>query len=186
MLGKQAVGPLHLDADPVLRPRVLRRGALARVRRRPLRRLPRAPRRDARGARRATSRAQATWSQPEGGLFCWATLPDYIDTTDLLAKALRENVAFVPGAAAYVDGRGGSSMRLNFSASAAGRDPRGHPADRRRDRRAGRALRVRSPSEHQISRPSADPGRPRRRRRGGGRTSVVVPFRRTRREGRRV
>ena len=61
--------------------------------------------------------SQASWSRPEGGLFCWATLPDYIDTTDLLAKALRENVAFVPGAAAYVDGRGGSSMRLNFSAS---------------------------------------------------------------------
>jgi 2-aminoadipate transaminase len=61
--------------------------------------------------------AGATWSRPEGGLFCWATLPAYIDTTDLLAKALRENVAFVPGAAAFVDGRGGSSMRLNFSAS---------------------------------------------------------------------
>ena len=60
---------------------------------------------------------EAEWSRPEGGLFLWATLPDYIDTTDLLAKALRENVAFVPGRAAYVDGRGGSSMRLNFSAS---------------------------------------------------------------------
>jgi 2-aminoadipate transaminase len=60
---------------------------------------------------------QATWTEPEGGLFVWATLPDYIDTTDLLAKALRENVAFVPGAAAYVDGRGGSEMRLNFSGS---------------------------------------------------------------------
>ena len=60
---------------------------------------------------------QAEWTHPEGGLFVWATLPDYIDTTDLLAKALRENVAFVPGRAAYVDGRGGSSMRLNFSAS---------------------------------------------------------------------
>src|SRR5262245_48081412 len=59
----------------------------------------------------------ATWTRPEGGLFLWATLPDYIDTTDLLAKALHENVAFVPGRAAYVDGRGGSSMRLNFSAS---------------------------------------------------------------------
>ncbi len=59
----------------------------------------------------------AGWSRPAGGLFCWATLPAYIDTTDLLAKALRENVAFVPGAAAYADGRGGSSMRLNFSAS---------------------------------------------------------------------
>jgi 2-aminoadipate transaminase len=61
--------------------------------------------------------AEATWSHPDGGLFLWATLPSYIDTTDLLARALRENVAFVPGAAAFVDGRGGSSMRLNFSAS---------------------------------------------------------------------
>jgi 2-aminoadipate transaminase len=61
---------------------------------------------------------QATWTKPGGGLFVWATLPDYIDTSDLLAKALRENVAFVPGAAAYVDGRQGSnSMRLNFSGS---------------------------------------------------------------------
>ena len=60
---------------------------------------------------------EAEWSRPEGGLFCWAKLPAYLDTTDLLAKALRDNVAFVPGAAAYVDGRGGSEMRLNFSAS---------------------------------------------------------------------
>ncbi len=59
--------------------------------------------------------AQATWTEPEGGLFIWATLPEYIDTSDLLAKALREDVAFVPGQAAYVDGRGRNSMRLNFS-----------------------------------------------------------------------
>ncbi|HEX5983796.1 MAG TPA: PLP-dependent aminotransferase family protein, partial [Solirubrobacterales bacterium] len=59
--------------------------------------------------------AEATWTEPEGGLFIWATLPDYIDTSDLLAKALRADVAFVPGQAAYVDGRGRHSMRLNFS-----------------------------------------------------------------------
>jgi 2-aminoadipate transaminase len=59
--------------------------------------------------------AEASWTEPEGGLFIWATLPDYIDTSDLLAKALRADVAFVPGAAAYVDGRGRHSMRLNFS-----------------------------------------------------------------------
>src|SRR4030095_4898058 len=60
---------------------------------------------------------EAEWTQPGGGLFIWATLPDFIDTEDLLAKAIQnENVAFVPGSAAYVDGRGGSSMRLNFSA----------------------------------------------------------------------
>jgi 2-aminoadipate transaminase len=59
---------------------------------------------------------QAEWTHPSGGLFIWATLPDFIDTTDLLARALRENVAFVPGAAAYLDGRGHNAMRLNFSA----------------------------------------------------------------------
>jgi 2-aminoadipate transaminase len=58
---------------------------------------------------------EATWTHPQGGLFIWATLPDYIDTTDLLARALEENVAFVPGRAAYLDGRGGSELRLNFS-----------------------------------------------------------------------
>jgi 2-aminoadipate transaminase len=60
---------------------------------------------------------QAEWTRPSGGLFIWATLPDFIDTTDLLARALRDNVAFVPGEAAFLDGRGRDSMRLNFSAS---------------------------------------------------------------------
>lgn len=60
---------------------------------------------------------QAEWTRPAGGLFIWATLPDFIDTTDLLARALRDNVAFVPGEAAFLDGRGRSSMRLNFSGS---------------------------------------------------------------------
>jgi 2-aminoadipate transaminase len=58
---------------------------------------------------------EARWTHPQGGLFIWATLPDYIDTTDMLARALRDQVAFVPGRSAFVDGRGGSSMRLNFS-----------------------------------------------------------------------
>lgn len=58
---------------------------------------------------------EAEWTHPQGGLFIWATMPPYIDTTDLLARALEEHVAFVPGRAAYVDGRGGSEMRLNFS-----------------------------------------------------------------------
>jgi 2-aminoadipate transaminase len=59
--------------------------------------------------------AEATWTAPNGGLFVWATLPEALDTTDLLARALQRNVAFVPGRGAYLDGRGGSSMRLNFS-----------------------------------------------------------------------
>ena len=111
-------GPLHVDPDPVLRPRVLRRGAVGATT------SATCGTSTASGATRcwtrssASSRRRRRWSRPAGGLFCWATLPAYIDTTDLLARALRENVAFVPGAAAYADGRGGSSMRLNFSASA--------------------------------------------------------------------
>jgi 2-aminoadipate transaminase len=58
---------------------------------------------------------ESEWTRPQGGLFLWATLPEYLDTTDLLARALQENVAFVPGRAAFLDGRGGSEMRLNFS-----------------------------------------------------------------------
>jgi 2-aminoadipate transaminase len=58
---------------------------------------------------------ETEWTRPEGGMFVWATLPEYIDTSDLLARALREHVAFVPGRAAFLDGRGGSSMRLNFA-----------------------------------------------------------------------
>jgi 2-aminoadipate transaminase len=57
---------------------------------------------------------RADWTRPEGGLFIWATLDGNVDTTDLLARS--EGVAFVPGRAAYVDGRSGSSsMRLNFA-----------------------------------------------------------------------
>ncbi|MFI5037393.1 MAG: PLP-dependent aminotransferase family protein [Solirubrobacterales bacterium] len=59
----------------------------------------------------------ARWTRPQGGLFIWATLDERIDTTDLLALArTSEGVAFVPGRAAYMDGRSGSaSMRLNFA-----------------------------------------------------------------------
>ena len=59
----------------------------------------------------------AAWTKPQGGLFIWATLDERIDTTDLLALARKnEAVAFVPGRAAYMDGRrGSSSMRMNFA-----------------------------------------------------------------------
>jgi 2-aminoadipate transaminase len=58
---------------------------------------------------------EAHWTRPGGGLFVWATLPG-IDTSDLLAAATdKHQVAFVPGRAAFLDNRGGNSMRLNFS-----------------------------------------------------------------------
>jgi 2-aminoadipate transaminase len=59
---------------------------------------------------------EATWTRPDGGLFVWATLPDYIHTGELLARAIeRHQVAFVPGEAAFLDGQGQNSMRLNYS-----------------------------------------------------------------------
>ena len=84
---------------------------------------------------------QAEWTRPTGGLFIWATLPDFIDTTDLLARALHENVAFVPGEAAYLDGRGAERDAPELLGLGRGRDPRGHPPDRRGGDGAGAALR---------------------------------------------
>jgi 2-aminoadipate transaminase len=82
-----------------------------------LKRLYRARRDAMLGALEENLAGQAHWTSPQGGMFIWATLPDYIDTTDLLARALEsEKVAFVPGRSAYMDGRrGASSMRLNFA-----------------------------------------------------------------------
>ena len=117
---------------------------------------------------------EATWTQPQGGLFVWATLPDYIDTTDLLARALRDNVAFVPGRAAYLDGRGGSSMRLNFSGSTDDDIREGVRRIGEVVARAGRA--VRHAHRHAAERPAAAP-----RRRPDARsspTSCTLPARR--------
>jgi len=56
-----------------------------------------------------------TWTRPEGGLFVWARMPEHVDSDQLLAAAIKEKVAFVPGHAFYPDGRGRNAMRLNFS-----------------------------------------------------------------------
>ncbi|MDN7026147.1 PLP-dependent aminotransferase family protein [Methanoculleus sp. FWC-SCC1] len=56
-----------------------------------------------------------SYTRPDGGMFLWVTLPEGCPTTQLLEEALRQNVAFVPGRAFYVDGGGDTAMRLNFS-----------------------------------------------------------------------
>jgi 2-aminoadipate transaminase len=57
---------------------------------------------------------QAQWTQPEGGMFIWVTLPKGIDTTQLLAKAIAQNVAFVPGAPFYATDPQINTLRLSF------------------------------------------------------------------------
>ncbi len=55
------------------------------------------------------------WTHPEGGLFVWATMPSYLDATNMLPRAISRNVAYVPGEGFYAGGEGKNCMRLNFS-----------------------------------------------------------------------
>lgn len=56
------------------------------------------------------------WTQPEGGMFIWLTLPRGMDGAELLARAIEEkNLAFVPGRAFHADGTGENTLRLAFS-----------------------------------------------------------------------
>ena len=59
--------------------------------------------------------AEVDWTQPEGGLFLWGVLPDYLKAADVLRSAVEEKVAFVPGEPFYPCGGGHNTMRLNFS-----------------------------------------------------------------------
>ncbi len=56
-----------------------------------------------------------TWTKPEGGLFIWVSLPERINTEELLYEAVKFKVAFVPGSAFYGDNPETNHMRLNFS-----------------------------------------------------------------------
>lgn len=56
-----------------------------------------------------------SWTEPNGGLFIWVTLPEEVDADSVFEKGLEENVAFVPGHHFYVDGGGQNTMRLSYS-----------------------------------------------------------------------
>jgi 2-aminoadipate transaminase len=65
---------------------------------------------------RSESDIRLTWPEPRGGFFLWATLPDAIDADQLLDRAVRHGVVYVAGSAFFVNQRGGSQIRLSFSA----------------------------------------------------------------------
>ena len=56
-----------------------------------------------------------SWTEPEGGLFLFLTLPEKMDAEILFHKAIEKNVAFVIGKAFHADDSGENTMRLNFS-----------------------------------------------------------------------
>lgn len=59
--------------------------------------------------------ASVSWTRPEGGLFLWGTLPEGLNSADVLKVAVEKKVAFVPGAPFYPLGGGENTMRINFS-----------------------------------------------------------------------
>ncbi len=56
-----------------------------------------------------------TYTYPEGGLFTWVTLPEYMNARELAVEALKENVAYVPGGSFYPNGGNENTFRLNYS-----------------------------------------------------------------------
>ena len=59
--------------------------------------------------------AGVTFTDPDGGLFTWAELPEYINTKVMATQALEEKVAYVPGAGFFPNGGNDHCMRLNYS-----------------------------------------------------------------------
>lgn len=58
---------------------------------------------------------EVKFTKPNGGLFLWVELPENVNATELLPKAVEKNVAYIPGSAFYPEGGGHNTMRLNFS-----------------------------------------------------------------------
>ncbi len=58
---------------------------------------------------------EVEYTKPEGGMFLWVTLPEKVNTKELLGKAMRRGVAFVQGSAFFPAGGHQNTMRLNFS-----------------------------------------------------------------------
>ncbi|MFF9241064.1 PLP-dependent aminotransferase family protein [Streptomyces sp. NPDC014801] len=58
--------------------------------------------------------AGSTWTRPEGGMFLWVRLPSSYDTTALLPRVVRHDVAYVPGAPFYASAPDPRTLRLCF------------------------------------------------------------------------
>ncbi|MCX5170705.1 PLP-dependent aminotransferase family protein [Streptomyces antibioticus] len=56
----------------------------------------------------------SVWNRPDGGMFLWVRLPSSYDTTESLARVVRQDVAYVPGAPFYAGEPDRSTLRLCF------------------------------------------------------------------------
>lgn len=66
-------------------------------------------------ALRAELPGRLAWRRPGGGMFLWARIADGGDAAGLLARALEEGLAFVPGGEFHAEGVGKDTLRLNLS-----------------------------------------------------------------------
>jgi 2-aminoadipate transaminase len=57
------------------------------------------------------------WPYPDGGLFLWVQLPEYVSATLVFRDAVDKGVAFVPGRSFHPDKSGDNTFRLNFASS---------------------------------------------------------------------
>lgn len=55
------------------------------------------------------------WIKPIGGMYIFVSLPDVVDTRELLIEALNRGVCYIPGDSFFIDRSGRNTMRLNFS-----------------------------------------------------------------------
>jgi 2-aminoadipate transaminase len=58
---------------------------------------------------------EISFTEPEGGMFLWVTLPETLSSMQLFNHAVKEKIAFVPGNPFFFDNRETPSLRLNFS-----------------------------------------------------------------------
>ena len=66
---------------------------------------------------RETFPEEVKFTDPDGGLFTWVEMPEYVNTRDLALKALEKKVAFVPGSGFFPNGGNEHCLRLNYSNS---------------------------------------------------------------------
>jgi 2-aminoadipate transaminase len=55
------------------------------------------------------------WSEPEGGMCVWVTLPPGLDAVELLVRARERGVMFAPGRLFFLDHAQPNTLRLGFS-----------------------------------------------------------------------
>ena len=58
---------------------------------------------------------EVTYTRPEGGLFIWVTLPEYMNARELFKQCVAKKVAFVPGELFFASPGHANYFRLNYS-----------------------------------------------------------------------